>query len=548
MSSFEQRRKEIVRHMALRAVQLPLNEYEIWFDRDIRDNYYYASYLLAFAVDNGFSSESEREAALRKAEAVLLAVLKVQDRDPASGTYGHFPLQLRPSPQEARPHPLPAELMGSLMAYFYQTYRPHLSEALQSAFETALYHLYRSPYYKKELRDFNHHEAKYTAAKLIFGHLYDDRQLLEDGRRSLRLTLERLEARGMSEYGCLPWFWHWVQAFSCAKRLAGLPAVRDDLDRMLQWLWKERCAFYLKGAWVGARSRSWPHDIPRDSNVAFDYVQFGDFPLPDDFARTEYAGFLFDEAPERERRAAANRSVPAEVMKLIAKKDEAGTGEKLLHSYAYITPSYAVGGVWERFDEFDNEQHRWDVAFPVTNRPAVNHAYFFHPGNMYSAGDLRHQSKYMEIVPYRNAVLALYPIPPEQDDEIVGVLPPGEWIQQPRALFGRVDGVYVSVYLMQDCELEERSDRIAVFSKGRPNAAVVEVIGAGEGRELGIGDDVRAFAAHMRAKPPLFSSGATLQIDYVTCHGDRLTLQYRQQEGPQALLNGRPFDWSKYAP
>ena len=35
----------------------------------------------------------------------------------------------------------------------------------------------------------------------------------------------------------------------------------------------------------------------------------------------------------------------------------------MLHSYVYITESFAIGGMWERIREFDNEQHRWDVAF-----------------------------------------------------------------------------------------------------------------------------------------------------------------------------------------
>ena len=50
---------------------------------------------------------------------------------------------------------------------------------------------------------------------------------------------------------------------------------------MLDYLWQERATYYLGGAWIGPHSRIWPHDMPKDTNVLHDYVQFGDFKLPD---------------------------------------------------------------------------------------------------------------------------------------------------------------------------------------------------------------------------------------------------------------------------
>ena len=99
----------------------------------------------------------------------------------------------------------------------------------------------------------------------------------------------------------LPWFWHWTQAFTCALELMEEPELKRELHELLDELWSLRTFYYLKGAWVGAHSRGWPHDAPRDANVLHDYVQFGDFSLPE-MPRTEYAGFLFHEAPEADRR------------------------------------------------------------------------------------------------------------------------------------------------------------------------------------------------------------------------------------------------------
>lgn len=95
----------------------------------------------------------------------------------------------------------------------------------------------------------------------------------------------------MPEYGSLPWFWHWVQAFTCALELVPPEdtELTTSLKEMLDHLWNVRAEFYLRGAWVGAHSRGWPHDVPGDANVLHDYVQFGDFQLPEMMPRTEYA-------------------------------------------------------------------------------------------------------------------------------------------------------------------------------------------------------------------------------------------------------------------
>ena len=44
-------------------------------------------------------------------------------------------------------------------------------------------HIYDSNFYRKPVTSYGHHEAKYTAAKLIFGQRYEDAALLDDGIR-----------------------------------------------------------------------------------------------------------------------------------------------------------------------------------------------------------------------------------------------------------------------------------------------------------------------------------------------------------------------------
>lgn len=290
----------------------------------------------------------------------------LQNRQPGTELYGHWPLGLNPVPRDASPHELPVELMGNLMAYFCKRYGGALNAQLRIVLNTAFGHIYRSDFYRKPVVTFGHHEAKYTAAKLIFGTLFADEILLEDGRQSLKDTLAYIRTKGMPEYGSLPWFWHWVQAFTCALELVPPEdtELTTSLKEMLDHLWNVRAEFYLRGAWVGAHSRGWPHDVPGDANVLHDYVQFGDFQLPERMPRTEYAGLLFYQVSDEILAAAMNRQTPVEVGKITQKVVPTDPQpQPLLHSYAYITEEFAAGGMWERVEEFDNEQLRWAFRY-----------------------------------------------------------------------------------------------------------------------------------------------------------------------------------------
>jgi hypothetical protein len=543
VSSYQERQQEIVNQMALKAYHQPLLDSKLWFHGDIRDNFYYASYLLAASVDPNSTLPLDRELAKDTATAVLLELLSLQDQDPQSATYGHFPLNLNPIPREAKPHSLPVELMGSLIIYFHKTYVDAFSQPLRTAFESAALHIYRGSFYRKPLEHYGHHEAKYTATKLILGQLFDDKELLEDGHRSLRDTLARIQSKGMIEYGSQPWLWHWIQAFTCAWELAEHSAIKHDLHHMLNYLWRERALFYLQGTWVGAHCRGLSHDIPRDSYVAHDYVQFGNFPLPKELPRVEYAGFLFYEAPESIRSMALDRTKPTEVKKSIPSREQAQ--DTRLHSYAYITESFAAGGMWERVTEFDNEQQRWDITLPLTGQAGINQAFFFHPGNMHSANDPRHQSEYAEVLFHKNVIMALYPIPEACSQQIIGVLPLGTWVKEPHALFGRANEVYFAIYLMQAYSVEEQQDRYVVTSEGSPNGVVVEVLSLADAAGLGI-LSVEQWTTAMKGMSPIFSHKEGLQVSYRNSSLELLELGVDPVHGRMARLNSASIDFSEY--
>lgn len=546
MLTVEKRSRQVVGKVAAQAAARELLPSGLWFHDDIRNNFYYASYLHAAASDPEIKVRFDREQAKRTAEAVFGRVLELQDRREGSGTYGHWPLNLGDDPDAAEPHPLPVELMGSLLLYFFERCGESLPQELRAGFETALQAVYDSRFYDRPLREYGHHEAKYTAAKLLFGSFYGDGELLEDGRRSLKALLERVRSRGMHEYGSQPWFWHWVQAFTCARLLLDDEDITADLNAMLDFLWTERSLHHIGGAWAGPHARGLAADAPRDGNVAFDYLQYGDFKLPPQLVRAEYAGFLYYEAPEEARRAATDRLVPVEVKKKILKPQEDGSDLEL-HSYTYLTDAYAAGGMWERSEEFDNEQHRWDITLPLSYElgSSVNQAYFIHPGQGYSEGDLRHESPYAKILPDRSAVLALYAVPEGEDPTILGVLPKGEWIKEERALFGRVAGVYLAVYVRHEYEAEEEADRVNVRSTGASNAVVIEAASEEEAESLDV-EDLEAFAELMQSRAPVFAPEGR-GVSYRSLHSRRLELSLDEGDETQAKIDGREAEFGDYA-
>jgi hypothetical protein len=525
LTTIQQRQEEIIAIIAAAAYKQSVLSNGFLFEQDVRDNFYYASYLFAASVDEAIAFEGDRDAAKDKAEHVFLHLLDLQDQNPQSETYGHWPLNLRPTPQEASKNTLPVELMGSLMVYFAERYQSQMSDTLRRTFDTTLRHIYDSNFYRKPVTHYGHHEAKYTTAKLIFGQRYEDAELVEDGFASLKQTLERVTTKGMTEYGGLPWFWHWVQAFTCAWQLIKDPEIRSELSRMLDYLWKERATFYLGGAWIGPHARIWPHDMPKDTNVLHDYVQYGDFQLPTPMPRTEYAGFLAYEAPATTIQTALHKSSePVEIKRQIPK--QIGTAENdtdVLHSYLYVTESFAMGGMWERIREFDNEQHRWDVAFPLDANPgSVNHAYFFHPDQDQPEGDLRHQSEFTEVLFHRNVIMASYEVPDQQPSYIKGCLPLGEWVEAPNGIFGRCADVFVAVFIQQPYVREVLADRNFVMSQGRTNAVVVECIDPKSAAYEGI-QSVQHFADIMKTLQPIYGENNEISYTSLTKHTLLLT-------------------------
>lgn len=511
MTKHINRRKEVLVFAAETAFHLPRLESGFWFHRDLRDNLYYAMHLYAASTDPEVTVSFPKDQGAWLGEEMLLLVLNLQCKAPDAPMYGHWPLNLGNDPAIAPPHTLPVELLGSLIAWYHHKFGARMGVGLRSAFEDAMRHAYRGDYYRKPVEYFNHHESKYIAQQIIWGELFQDEALAAEGRDNLRLLLDTIRANGMREYSAMPWFWHWVQSFSCARALAKDADTLQLLHDMLDYLWKVRSLTYLKGAWAGPHSRGLGHDIPADRNNLLDYVEYGDFPLPESIARLEAAGVLPASPSNNEITAsAAARTDMREVRRLIPIQPQ-NLAEGCLHSYTFMTPDFAVGGVWERATEFDNEQHRWDVTLPANRDGSANKAYFFRPGNGYSDGDYRHEGGLCQILLHRNAAVALFAPSEENGDAglTIGVLPKGDWLFGERQITGLVGAVYLVVHLMNPYTWSENEERgcVEVRSEGGANGVAVEAftVESASARGWTSLTDVAA-AASSQVQEGLFSS------------------------------------------
>lgn len=101
LTNLQQRLNEIKSKVAAAAYQLPVLDSGYLFHQDVRDNFYYASYLFAASQEEEIAFDGDRQLAKTKAEAILQRLLELQDQDAQSPTYGHWPLNLKPTPQEA---------------------------------------------------------------------------------------------------------------------------------------------------------------------------------------------------------------------------------------------------------------------------------------------------------------------------------------------------------------------------------------------------------------------------------------------------------------
>ncbi|GLI05993.1 hypothetical protein YDYSG_20230 [Paenibacillus tyrfis] len=551
-----ERRHLVLKLAAEQALALPLLESGYWFHKDLRDNFYFASHLFAYVAEGapGWSEET-RKAAAGLSVRMLRQVLTLQDQNQDSPMYGHWPLNLGADPAAAKPHVLPVELMGCLLILFHERMRHALPPELDSELQTALLHIYKSSVYRHPLASMHHHEAKHTALKLLLGHVFADEALLREGTACARRLLNHVRTFGFKEYGCLPWHWHWIQAFTCVREIVRDEQAHKVAEELLDYLWRLRAESYLRGAWVGPQSRIWPHDAPKDTNTPHDYIQFGDFPAPTAFPRLEGAALFSYEVSEAVREAAMNRQAPCELKRKIRFAGADETVESEAHTYAYLRNDYALGGIWERRDEFDNEQLRWDVSLPLDTETAaigVNQLYFFHPGAYYTPGDDRHASSYGQVLLDKDTVIAAWDVPPDAEaaDTLVGCLPKGEWHIEERSAYGKLGQVFVAVHLMQPLSVKEQNDRLSaasLLSNGR-NAIVVEAIGAAEAEASSVLtlDDWRAFAGSPDKQPVFEDGDGALSAAYTTRRGHRLQLTVRGENVVQRTIDGAAIAFDDY--
>jgi hypothetical protein len=482
--TFQERQQAVLQHAANTAIATPRLPNGLWFRDDMRNNLYYAMHLYIAASIEETELIAPKLWAKEFAESILLQLLSLQQRQPEETLYGHFPQWLGDDPSQAAPHVLPVELVGNLLVMFTKKYESYLSEALKEQIHTTLLHVYNSKLAEVPQVYYYHHETKLFSLQVNLGTFFKDDKLIEQGHQHLQAILKRVQTYGFHEYGIMPWLWHWIQSVSCVWETTQQAGIKDTARQLLDWLWTYRAEHALGGAWIGARSRGWPHDLPADNNVLFDYIQFGNCALPERIVRLEAAALIDYDAGDHIR-SVANREETEERIRLIP-RPAVDENQEPYAEYLYRTKYYAVGGIKEYVREFDNEQMRYQITFPVRTNGSANQAYFFHPGEGYWHGDMRHSSGLGEIMLHKQTAAILFPIQADQEDEIVGSLPIGRWCFETNCLIGDLGDVYLIAQLWQPYEVVTVPSGLNVYSRGKDNGAVLEVISKEDAEKQGI--------------------------------------------------------------
>ncbi|WP_117168652.1 hypothetical protein [Paraliobacillus sediminis] len=546
--SFEKRQMQVIQLAAEKALELPPIKNNYWFLDDIRDNFYYAMHLYTASQDNRISLTADKKIAKERAEDILFHSIKLQDQNEHSEYFGHWPLNLDPNPELAEPNTLPVEFFGGLLLHFYNKHSDSLSSNLLTEMETAMFSIYKSDLLNQNPEQFIHHETKIFVLQLMYGKHFNDTAMLCTGYSNIKAVLSHSKENGLREYGSLPWLWHWIQSVDFARNHMTDETIKQTLTELLDFLWKERATFYLKGAWIGSHSRSLPHDIPKYSNTLNDYIQFGDLPKPNIITRLEGAGFISYQAPDSIRQLSIDHSIPIEVKKKVnVCFEESENPFDALHHYAYITDSYAVGGLWERTNEYLNEQHRWGVSLPVQNNLSINQLYFFHPGEGYQEGDARHQSPNSQVIYHKNVVGSLYHQLNETNYPfIIGFLPKAKWVRIKKNICADIEDVYISIYLHQPYSITDKDDLIFVKSYGNQHAVVVEILAKKEAENFSI-MNFNQFQNHIKAQETVVeTSDDSISIMYKSLHEDIIKLAYSKSRKLEQIINGHSVRFTDY--
>ena len=135
----------IVRNVAEQAWR-PLLPSGLWFHGDVRDNFYYASYLFAASLDLEIDPQFNRQEGKRLAEEVLGRVFAIAEQGREDSDVRT--LAAEPGTEAGRGESIcaPVELMGSLMV-FHRKFVSEMSEGLAAEFAAGLEHIYHGGFF-----------------------------------------------------------------------------------------------------------------------------------------------------------------------------------------------------------------------------------------------------------------------------------------------------------------------------------------------------------------------------------------------------------------
>lgn len=206
-----------------------------------------------------------------RAERVLAAVLRLQDVDPTSATYGVWPYWAEETLSEMSPPDWNwADFIGELLALVLYRHAAALPAGLADAARAALGHAAESIIRRDVDIDYTNIAAKGAFVLLAAGELLKDKRLAQAGRGRIRRLHDRLQAnRTFAEYNS-PTYWQVVlQALTEIHQYVSDAAAAEYAGALEQLAWEHFLARWhpRTGRLSGPMARCYDTDIYRDKGV-----------------------------------------------------------------------------------------------------------------------------------------------------------------------------------------------------------------------------------------------------------------------------------------
>ena len=491
--------------------------------------------------------------------------------------------------------PLLGKPQGAMFWMYPMTLIQYLGQdAFSAEYQARLRDLWRTftPY----RGDTENHWAMYYTSLYLMAQLYPDEpgrcwftgktsaENFAEAEDYLLHWMRLTTTRGQGEFDSPHYIGCYVAPMAMLCAFAEDPAMRTRAEMMLDYLLADFAADSLNGLYTGAFSRIYP--LPtlerwRNGSTTLAWLLFGNVPF-----RPDGVNAVLDMPGYRPHGMAAVLAMsgyepPAILQEIATDRSEPYVHRELkrtrhrirysdernapVYKYLYMREGYALGSIQGGLLQ-PIQQHTWELQW-ATDTPKEGHNMLFtiHPyssgyelamyfpeeprtmreavlkskGTYDSPGKWSGASPYEEVVQSKDALIALYDIPPETRFPHISGYFSKELTRREEDdsgwIFAKGGDALIAYYPLAEYEWQEEEGKgWRLFSPHLKNGAVVQVAPASAYATF------EAFKTAVRALPLETSTRPTPAVTFTTLRGDRIAFTY----GETPEINGAPVDYA----